>query len=511
MLQGGDFTRGDGTGGESIYGAKFADEPFILKHASAGLLSMANAGPNTNGSQFFITFAAAPHLDGKHVVFGRLVSGESILKLLERVSTNAQDRPRVPVAIADCGMVETAGSSSSSLESSYAATSSSPPAPEIQTSKELFAGVRTKALEEKLASVGLPTSFGGRTARGKAGVAAAASAASQGYVSADSYKTFTSNVSGRGAGGEGTGRGAEALSVGLSMSHDAAELPVESSGVGEQRDMLKPSGENDGSSSSSSSSAPPMNPTQARLFALRLRMNAGRKDNHKEVVEEYKRGVGEASKGARRVLGGGDEGAHDEEEGGRAGKRGRSEVESGTDSKSMNAPVARHLHVSAADAADSQAREEEKMARMAGFGIPGVAQIEAQFRTYERGVKEAKRSSNNPDGSSSSSSSALSAPLGTSTLRCDAGGGAGIMVSASVLSRSSAQPPPSDRLHALAEGVKAADAARAHTSRRRTVDEEVGGGAYINEKNRAYLARLSAATDKYTVGIKQALERGSAL
>ncbi len=104
MCQGGDFTRGNGTGGESIYGDKFADENFKLKHTTPGLLSMANAGPNTNGSQFFITTVVTSWLDGKHCVFGKVVEGIDVVNAMEAVGSR-DGSTKAEVAIADCGQL----------------------------------------------------------------------------------------------------------------------------------------------------------------------------------------------------------------------------------------------------------------------------------------------------------------------------------------------------------------------------------------------------------------------
>lgn len=102
MLQGGDFTNHNGTGGKSIYGERFEDENFELKHTGPGLLSMANAGPGTNGSQFFVTTIACPWLDGAHVVFGAVVEGMDVVQKVELCGSRS-GATSVPIMIDDCG------------------------------------------------------------------------------------------------------------------------------------------------------------------------------------------------------------------------------------------------------------------------------------------------------------------------------------------------------------------------------------------------------------------------
>ncbi|XP_073438282.1 NK-tumor recognition protein isoform X2 [Dendrobates tinctorius] len=164
MIQGGDFSEGNGKGGESVFGGYFKDENFILKHDRAFLLSMANRGKHTNGSQFFITTKPAPHLDGIHVVFGLVISGFEVIEQIENLKTDAASRPYADVRVIDCGILgskstkdekiktpisESAKSYSSSKSSSSSESSSSESEAEVERSKKRKQKKKSKAKRVK--------------------------------------------------------------------------------------------------------------------------------------------------------------------------------------------------------------------------------------------------------------------------------------------------------------------------------------------------------------------------
>eukprot|EP00667_Euglena_gracilis_P021927 EG_transcript_24192 len=146
LIQGGDFSHGNGTGGESIYGEAFEDEGFLHRHTRPGLLAMANTGPNTNGSQFFITLAPAPHLDGLHVIFGEVVQGMEIVRLIEQIETSDSGRPKMQVKISDCGMVPVAAEEP-------AGEAEADPAEALRRREEAQAAATDKLLTNVAASV----------------------------------------------------------------------------------------------------------------------------------------------------------------------------------------------------------------------------------------------------------------------------------------------------------------------------------------------------------------------
>jgi cyclophilin family peptidyl-prolyl cis-trans isomerase len=391
MAQGGDFTRGDGTGGESIYSLKFNDENFHRTHDSAGLLSMANSGPNTNGSQFFITFRATPHLDGRHVVFGRIVSGHEILRVLELVAVDSNDKPKVPVTIVDCGQI---------------------------------------GLEE------------------------------------DAVPNASEGTSIRKAATDGAGSSKEQRDGAEAEAGDADQSDKDDAGRSSKR-VEDEAGDKEPEVDIATATAG-MSEMEKRLFMLRMKMNKGRKENRAAADEEYKK-------------------THDPNY-----ERKQRATEWNEKRKKWNNEMAANgvtekdafMLETAESAERKMEKEAERAKNVATFGWHAFT-AEADYRAYE------KRLAKLPVGGASSSS--LAAGEEPDPMKY---GREGAEVSR-------------DGLRRIQQDIEDKEKQRLKYSRRR--NEFNGTNSAINDSNEFFNKKIKREFDKYTVEIRQNLERGTAL
>lgn len=333
MAQGGDFTRGDGTGGESIYGSSFADEPFTLRHDAPGVLSMANAGPDTNGSQFFLCFAPASWLDGKHVVFGRLAEGcMPALRAIEGLGS-ASGKPRRRVEVVGCGEL------SEGVDFPAGAHAASKPAilgaADVDTRPIAGGKAATKAL-----SAALPRAFGSR--KGKK-----APPARQFVTSA--LLSFDEDAEADGGGGEAAGATVGGGMVAAPPAATAA--PPQEAALQADAGCAAQAEAPQDAAADEAAEAPPkeLTPAQRRLFELRLRVNEARKGNRKAAAAERRREAA-AARGARAAAIAEDaEGRAEAGGGGDASGRGEGKRDKGG-----------HMHQTAASAHDEYTKAAEK-------------------------------------------------------------------------------------------------------------------------------------------------------
>lgn len=386
MCQGGDFTRGDGTGGECIYGTKFfRDENFNLRHDGPGILSMANSGPNTNGSQFFITFKAAPHLDGKHVVFGRVIPGRNgesfnVLRVIENVATDGHDRPKQKVLISASG----------------------------QIGEDVNAGPsNTVATVNHVAERGMSS-----------------------VLSVD--------------------------------NHDTISATQESSHTTESKDFKEESEPFDEASMSG------MTDIQKRLFQVRMRMNQGRKANKNEVENEFKRMTDK-----------------------KFDQRLRYQEWKEDDSlqfEQLRGSVDGVMNTTAETAERQHQKAKQKEKNIAQLGLKALCS-DSTYRSYEKQLVKL------PSGDSRSSGSAAASSSASADAVLNYGGASDVSASGQ------------ERLSAYIEEHQE----RRKKFSRRRMDIEASDVDYINDKNESFNKKIKRAFDKYTVEIRQNLERGTAI
>mmetsp|Transcript_23549 Transcript_23549/g.42485 ORF Transcript_23549/g.42485 Transcript_23549/m.42485 type:complete len:481 (+) Transcript_23549:77-1519(+) len=411
MIQSGDFQFNNGDGGESIYGGTFNDEDFSRRHTQAGVLSMANKGRNSNGSQFFVTLKRSVQLDNKHIAFGQVVDGMDVIRAIAQVPTDRDEKPRVPITIVGSGELGAKTSSGSDLHT--------------QMSKEI------NKLAEDDGTV--PTKANNYNKVNAAAAGKAILAGKQG---------------GAALGGEIS-----------SSKKDKAEDKDEEGGAG---------------------FAPPRNERERRMMELRLKMNAGRSANNKEVVEEQKResdpdyAAKQAKKRAyeeKKAEGG------DEEDSKKGGK----------DRKMAGLPENKNYMADSIEVAE-QKEAKKKKGNPDAFGWD-VFNQDSLLRAHDKRLKEVKF-----DQEGYSRQKEQLEREGSDGLHF---GGFGFK-------------PSDEAKDRLGEAMdKMAEKKKSFSRRRAYNDEE--DRTYVNDRNRFFNKKIERAFGQYTEETRQNLERGTAL
>ncbi|KAA0147108.1 hypothetical protein FNF29_07598 [Cafeteria roenbergensis] len=480
MMQGGDFTAGDGTGGESVYGRTFRDEDLSAQHSTAGLLSMANAGPHTNGSQFFVLFRPAPHLDGKHVVFGRVVSGMDVVRAVERVPTGSGDRPKSAVVVSSCG--ELSPDEAAALTASAPSTSTRSAVLEASGAEGTGAAAAARRRGEpewmvEARLMGVP-----RQSEGSDGDGA----------------TFTNQLAAEARGTEESlgdfirqqlqqkeQAKAEKLRAAMAAAAGDARGGPADAGAQPTAETASPAGSASAASKAAADAAaaapaPAPAPSakvsaaQARLAALRDRAKAGRRETSKEAYFEARRGAGLDTERMR------------------AGKRRRDEAAGGEERDVADAV----LDLDASTAREAAYKEEIKAKRAREHF--GWAQHNGRMeREYARDVAAL------PAGSAAALAAAASG-------EASAGRVAEAVVPhlASDSRHGAADFADPARVEALAGRIEGKISSGVGRTRKVRQDE---APTYINDRNRRMNLMLERHYGKFAAETKESFERGTAL